>query len=72
MFSLKIDCELQVCLVDLCISRYLEISRFFTIVEKKVFSVASVSDSVFKILLLSIIKILSLMYDSSDREDFTC
>ena len=47
-------------------SLYLEIFRFFTIFEKRLFRASTVSESVFKISHFSLILILSLMRDLSD------
>ena len=52
-------------------SLYLEIFRFFTIFEKKLFRLSAVSDSVFKTLPFSLILILSLMRDLSESKGFT-
>ena len=50
-------------------SLYLEIFRFFTIFEKKLFRVSAVSDSVFAISHFSLVLILSLMRDLSDFQN---
>ena len=52
-------------------SLYLEIFRFFTIFEKKLFRLSTVSDSVYKILPFSLILILCLMRDLSESKGFT-
>ena len=52
-------------------SLYLEIFRFFTVFEKKIFRVSAVSDSSFKISLLSLILILSFMHDFSENKGFS-
>ena len=53
-------------------SLYLEIFRFFTIFEKKLFRLSPVSGSVFKILPFSLILIQSLMMrDLSESKGFT-
>ena len=49
----------------------LEIFRFFTIFEKRLFRLSAVSDSFFKISLFSIILILSLMRDLPESQGFT-
>ena len=52
-------------------SLYLEIFRFFTMFEKKLFRLSAVSDSTFKILPFSLILIRSLMRDLSESKGFT-
>ena len=52
-------------------SLYLEIFRFFTIFEKKLFRLSTVPDSVFKTLPFSLMLILSLMRDLSESKGFT-
>ena len=48
-------------------SLYLEILRFFAIFEKIIFRVSAISDSVFEISPFSLILILSLLCDLSER-----
>ena len=52
-------------------SLYLKTFRFFSIFEKKLFRVSAVSDLVFQISPISLILILSLMRDLSERKGFT-
>ena len=53
------------------VPEYLRIFRFFTIFEKKSFTVSAVSDSVFKNSPFSLTKILFLMYHLLERIAFT-
>ena len=52
-------------------SLYLEIFKFFTMFEKKLFRVSAVSDSVFKVSPFPLIMILSLMCDLPESKGFT-
>ena len=71
MFLVHYCSVLQVCLGDLCISRYLYELAVLCLKPESNSRVSAVSESVFKISPFSLILILSLMRDSSESKGFT-
>ena len=74
-WSLYFKVALRVFSVQFCVIEsgleYLEIFKFFTVFEKKLYNASAASVSAFKISPFSFIKILSLMHNLSGSKTFT-